>query len=85
MNTQKYCGKIEVYSLVLTDLMNINSLTVLNSKYFTSIFSKCNLNIPILCTKQNCICNQRKTSKTLYIYAQHLFNIVQIIVVSSYS
>jgi len=49
MNTQKYCGKIEVFSLVLIDLMNINSLTVLNSEYFTSIFSKCNLKVPMLC------------------------------------
>lgn len=35
MNTQKYCGKIEVYSLALKDPTNINLLTVQNSKYFS--------------------------------------------------
>lgn len=34
MNTRKYCGKIEVFSLVLKDPMNINSLTVQNSKCY---------------------------------------------------
>lgn len=38
MNTQKYCGKIEVYKLVLKDPTNINSLTVLNSKYSYILF-----------------------------------------------
>lgn len=42
MNTQKYCGKIEVYSLVLKDPMNINSLTVQNSEYYTIQFLKLN-------------------------------------------
>lgn len=34
MNTLNYCGKIEVYSLVLKGPTNINSLTVRNSKYY---------------------------------------------------
>lgn len=38
MNTQKYCGKIEAYNLVLKDPMNINSLIVQNSECYIVIY-----------------------------------------------
>lgn len=47
MNIQKYCGKIEVFSLVLKDQMNINSLTVQNSKYYVLFYSNL-LNIIVI-------------------------------------
>lgn len=74
MNTQKYCGKIEVYSLVLTDPMNINSLTVQNSKYFTSILSNFNFYIPIYMfeTKlQIYEIKEKLTKKNMYINVKH--------------
>lgn len=59
MNTQKYCGKIEVYNRVLKDPMNINSLIVQNSKCYYIIMHVFNFPTCYCYNNIRCTSNQK--------------------------